>query len=144
MACDRIVGRSNPWAELFDTDRKKIRGGLWDYVRENKDYPYYLIRDRFAGAEARSLREVKRGEGKILALDGQQVAAYRDEKGATMSNSGFPSTTMMSASLPGSIVPRSGSPSTLRAFTRVAAMMARCGVMPMSTCALISRHSASV
>jgi len=27
---------------------------------------------------------VKRGEGKILALDGQQVAAYRDEKGATI------------------------------------------------------------
>ena len=30
---------------------QQIRGGLWDYLKENKDYPYYLIRDRFAGAE---------------------------------------------------------------------------------------------
>lgn len=84
MACDRVLGRSNPWSELFDTGRTKIRGGLWDYIRENKDYPYYMIRDRFAGAEGRSLRAVKRGQGKILDLGGQRVAAYRDENGATM------------------------------------------------------------
>jgi hypothetical protein len=24
MACDAVLGRSNPWAELFDIDRKKI------------------------------------------------------------------------------------------------------------------------
>ena len=29
--------------------RRKKLGGLWDYLAENKDYPYYLIRDRFAG-----------------------------------------------------------------------------------------------
>ena len=37
MAADRIAGRKNPWSELFDTGRAKIRGGLWDYLRENKD-----------------------------------------------------------------------------------------------------------
>jgi Rieske Fe-S protein len=51
-------------------------------VRENKDYPYYMVRDRFAGAEARSLRSIKRGEGKILERNGQQVAASRDRAGA--------------------------------------------------------------
>ena len=50
MAADRILGRDNPWRELFDAGRTKIKGGAWDYVRENKDYPYYLVRDRFAGA----------------------------------------------------------------------------------------------
>ena len=34
-------GRRNPWAELFDPGRAKIRRGLWDYIKENKDYPYY-------------------------------------------------------------------------------------------------------
>jgi hypothetical protein len=24
---------------------------LWDYFKENTDYPYYMMRDRFAGAE---------------------------------------------------------------------------------------------
>jgi Rieske Fe-S protein len=82
MAADRILGRDNPWRELFDAGRTKIRGGAWNYVRENKDYPYYLVRDRFAGAEARSLRVVKRGEGTILERNGQQVAASRDKDGA--------------------------------------------------------------
>ena len=81
MAHDRVIGRKNPWSELFDTGRTKIRGGLWDYVKENKDYPYYLVRDRFAGVEGRSLRDVPRGEGRILELDGQKVAAFRDDQG---------------------------------------------------------------
>ena len=81
MARDAITGRENPWRELFDTGRTKIRGGLWDYLRENKDYPYYLIRDRFAGAEGKSTRALQRGSGKILELDGTKVAAYRHEDG---------------------------------------------------------------
>jgi Rieske Fe-S protein len=81
MAADRFAGRANPWTDLFDPGRKKIVGGLWDYIKENKDYPYYLIRDRFAGADAQSLRAVKRGEGKIVERNGKKVAAYRDPAG---------------------------------------------------------------
>jgi glycine/D-amino acid oxidase-like deaminating enzyme/nitrite reductase/ring-hydroxylating ferredoxin subunit len=84
IAADGILGRANPWTELFDTGRTKIRGGLWDYVRENTDYPYYLIRDRFAGADSRTLRSVKRGEGKIVDLAGTRAAVYRDEDGAAI------------------------------------------------------------
>ena len=83
IAVDGILGRENPWTELFNTGRKKIRGGAWDYITENKDYPYYLIRDRFAGPDGRSLRQVRRGEGKVLDLKGQRVAAYRDSDGTT-------------------------------------------------------------
>ena len=83
MITDAILGRENPWTELFDTGRTKIRGGAWDYVKENKDYLYYLIRDRFAGAEGKSLRGLHRGQGKILELRGQRVAAYRDNHGKT-------------------------------------------------------------
>jgi glycine/D-amino acid oxidase-like deaminating enzyme/nitrite reductase/ring-hydroxylating ferredoxin subunit len=82
MAADRILGRGNPWRELFDTGRTKIRGGVWNYVRENTDYPYYMVRDRFAGAEARSLRAIKRGEGKILERNGESVAASRNSDGS--------------------------------------------------------------
>jgi Rieske Fe-S protein len=81
MISDAILGRPNPWAELFDPSRKALTRGLWDYLKENVDYPYYKIRDRFAGAEAKSLREVKRGEGKIVERDGAKLAVYRDEAG---------------------------------------------------------------
>jgi glycine/D-amino acid oxidase-like deaminating enzyme/nitrite reductase/ring-hydroxylating ferredoxin subunit len=82
MISDAILGRSNPWAELFEPGRKALTRGLWDYVKENLDYPYYLIRDRFAGAEAQSLRAVKRGQGKIIERNGAKVAASRDMAGA--------------------------------------------------------------
>ncbi|HEY9155823.1 MAG TPA: FAD-dependent oxidoreductase, partial [Opitutaceae bacterium] len=81
MAVDWLLGRKNPWAELFDVHRKKLLGGTWSYLTENVDYPYYLVRNFLAKVEGGSVNEVKSGEGKILKLDGQRVAASRDEKG---------------------------------------------------------------
>jgi glycine/D-amino acid oxidase-like deaminating enzyme/nitrite reductase/ring-hydroxylating ferredoxin subunit len=81
MACDRIASRTNPWSDLFDAERTAVLTGLWNYVRENTDYPYYKIRDRLTGDEVRSLKEVPAGEGRILTLDGQHVAAHRQDNG---------------------------------------------------------------
>jgi glycine/D-amino acid oxidase-like deaminating enzyme/nitrite reductase/ring-hydroxylating ferredoxin subunit len=78
MARDRYMGRKNPWFDLFRVDRKQFHGGTWRYIRENFDYPFYMLRDRLKGAEGESTDEVKVGEGKILKLNGQKVAAYRD------------------------------------------------------------------
>jgi glycine/D-amino acid oxidase-like deaminating enzyme/nitrite reductase/ring-hydroxylating ferredoxin subunit len=81
MACDGILDRRSPWVDLFNVDRKKI-GSAWDYLKENADYPYYLVRDRFAGAEGRPSRAVRRGHGAVIDYHGQRVAAYRDANGA--------------------------------------------------------------
>ena len=81
MAADWACGRANPWSGLFDAGRTNIRHGIWNYISENKDYPYYMVRDRFAGAQGQTLRALARGEGRILDLDGQRVAAYRGSDG---------------------------------------------------------------
>jgi len=81
MAADAFLKRKNPWIELFSPSRKKIKGGLLDYISENKDYPYYLLRDRLAGAQGESLADLKPNEGKILKLKGQNVAAFRSKEG---------------------------------------------------------------
>jgi glycine/D-amino acid oxidase-like deaminating enzyme/nitrite reductase/ring-hydroxylating ferredoxin subunit len=81
MMADAIAGRSNPWADLFDPGRAAIRRGLWDYIKENTDYPYYMMRDRFAGAEGKSLRTVARGRGAVIDHAGKKVAAYRAPDG---------------------------------------------------------------
>jgi glycine/D-amino acid oxidase-like deaminating enzyme/nitrite reductase/ring-hydroxylating ferredoxin subunit len=81
MARDAIAGTINPWADLFAAGRAAIARGPWDYVRENADYPYYMIRDRFAGAGTRSLRAVRRGEGRLVEIAGHIVAASRDSRG---------------------------------------------------------------
>jgi len=81
MARDAVLGRRNPWDELFDTGRTKVKAGVWDYIKENVDYPYYLIRDRIVGPDAKTLRAVGRGTGKIVDYQGNKVAAYRSEAG---------------------------------------------------------------
>jgi Rieske Fe-S protein len=81
MIRDAIFQFPNPWKELFSPQRKKIVGGAWDYVKENLDYPYYMLKDRLMRGESRSLNEVLPGEGKILTVDGHRIAAYRDKAG---------------------------------------------------------------
>ena len=43
--------------------RKKLIGGTWDYIKENLDYPYYMIKDRLNAVGRKDLRSVKRGDG---------------------------------------------------------------------------------
>jgi Rieske Fe-S protein len=82
IARDWATGRKSPWADLFAVDRKKIKGATWNYLRENKDYPYYMIKSRIARSEADSVRELKRGDGMIVGSRGKKVAAYRDRNGS--------------------------------------------------------------
>ena len=81
MARDQVLGRSNPWREIFDPHRTNVRSGGWNYVKENKDYAYYMLRDHVLARHGKSLREVRPGQGLVLNLDGRRVAAYRDAKG---------------------------------------------------------------
>ena len=83
IICDGILGRRNPWAELYEPGRTALVRGLWEYIKENADYPYYLIRDRFAGAEGKSLRVVKRGQGRVIEYRGSKAAVYRNLSGET-------------------------------------------------------------
>jgi Rieske Fe-S protein len=81
MALDWATGRKNPWSDLFAVDRKKIKGATWNYLRENKDYPYYMIKDRIARPEADSVGKLKRGEGMIIGSRAKKIAAFRDRNG---------------------------------------------------------------
>jgi len=82
MAVDELHKRPNPWRDLFSVSRKKILGGTWDYLAENADYPYYLIRNWLAKSEGDDIEALKPGEGRILRLFGRKVAAHRARSGA--------------------------------------------------------------
>src|SRR5213075_3055247 len=56
----------------------------WNYIRENKDYPYYLIKSRFARSRGNSVRELKVGGGTIIKSRGKKVAAYRTTTGKVL------------------------------------------------------------
>ncbi len=81
MAADWAAQKKNPWSDLFAPSRKKLRGSAWDYLKENVDYPYYLLKTRLAASEGESLAALAPGEGKILKLKGRKMAVYRDASG---------------------------------------------------------------
>lgn len=79
MFRDHVLGVVNPWTDLFRVDRKKL-SNTWDYLKENKDYPYYLAKSLFIGS-SRDPHELTQGEGAILKHDGKKVAASKDADG---------------------------------------------------------------
>jgi nitrite reductase/ring-hydroxylating ferredoxin subunit len=81
MAADWVAGRENPWQPLFDIDRKPIPHGMWEYVKENFDYPFYFIKDYFSPKNKIDPENVGVGEGKIIKIDGKSCACSRDANG---------------------------------------------------------------
>lgn len=80
MARDAITGIPNPWTDLFSPQRKTLSAG-WEYVKENFDYPYYMVKDRLPGNLSQSVDDVQPGEGRIVNCDGSRLAAFRDDQG---------------------------------------------------------------
>lgn len=79
MARDTATGKKNPWSELFAIERKTLSCTL-DYLRENRDYPYYLAKGHLAESGVK-LADLAKGSGKLVSVDGEKCAAFRDEKG---------------------------------------------------------------
>ena len=79
MFRDKVLGITNPWAELLCVHRKSL-AQTWDYLKENKDYPYYLVKGLMKEAEA-GAEQLGICEGRILRHDGKRVAAYRRDDG---------------------------------------------------------------
>ena len=76
---DLILGKDNPWAELYDATRATAFV-TQESVKQNLDVGIHWAGDRLKGLLS-SLTDVKNGEGKLVTVDGQKVAAYRDEEG---------------------------------------------------------------
>ena len=80
IASDLILGRENPWADVFDATRIKPLAGVKEFVAENVDFPAHLVGDRLKRGDG-SLHDLEPGQGKLLELDGKKRAVFRDESG---------------------------------------------------------------
>jgi glycine/D-amino acid oxidase-like deaminating enzyme/nitrite reductase/ring-hydroxylating ferredoxin subunit len=80
LIADMIAGRDNPWLALFDATRIKPAASAREFASGTAATAGHLI----GGYLARKPHEfdaVGRGEGKVLKIDGHNVAAWRDESG---------------------------------------------------------------
>lgn len=83
MLHDAVLGRRNPWSDIFDPDRKvSSAGAIATYISENVDYPWYYVADRVRHPDAGSVDAVAPGDGKVLDIDGKRVAVHRRGDGS--------------------------------------------------------------
>jgi glycine/D-amino acid oxidase-like deaminating enzyme/nitrite reductase/ring-hydroxylating ferredoxin subunit len=82
IASDLILGRDNPWVDVFDATRIKPLAAAREFIAENVDFPAHLVSDRLKPPLPGSLEDVAPGEGKLLELAGEKCAVFRDESGA--------------------------------------------------------------
>jgi nitrite reductase/ring-hydroxylating ferredoxin subunit len=81
IVSDRILGRRNPWAELYDSRRLPRRPGLRSFLKENAAVGFHLLADRLSGADRASVDDLGHDEGALIRIRGRKTAVYRDEQG---------------------------------------------------------------
>jgi len=80
IIADLAVGRDNRWLELFDATRVKPLAGAKDFVTENAHVARHLVGDRLS-SKPKGYDGLAPGEAAIVKIDGDNVAAFRDESG---------------------------------------------------------------
>ena len=78
---DEILGRPNPWRDLYSASRFTPAKSAREFVKENINVAGQLARTVLGGGEAKGADAVKPGEGKIVDVDGKKLAVSRDETG---------------------------------------------------------------
>ncbi|MGF1523270.1 MAG: FAD-dependent oxidoreductase [Leptolyngbyaceae cyanobacterium] len=76
---DLILGQSNPWAKLYEATRP-TSFLTQESLKNNLDVGSRWVGDRFKGVFD-GPDKVNPGEGKLITVNTQKVAAYRDEAG---------------------------------------------------------------
>jgi Rieske Fe-S protein len=81
MLADAIAGRENPWAQTFDSNRFKPLAAAPTLLKETVSVGAHFFGDRLSPPDVRSLDDLAPGDGGIVKVDGDRVAAFRDDDG---------------------------------------------------------------
>jgi glycine/D-amino acid oxidase-like deaminating enzyme/nitrite reductase/ring-hydroxylating ferredoxin subunit len=76
LLTDLIMGRANPWADLYEPSRKTTRATL-DFARENLNVAGQYT-DLITRGEVDALEEIPRGTGAIMRRGLGKIAVFRD------------------------------------------------------------------
>jgi glycine/D-amino acid oxidase-like deaminating enzyme/nitrite reductase/ring-hydroxylating ferredoxin subunit len=80
LIADMIAGRDNPWLKLFDATRIKPLASAKEFASGTAATAGHLI-GGYLSRRSHEFDSLGRGEGKVLKIDGHNVAAWRDEEG---------------------------------------------------------------
>ncbi len=81
IVSDQVLEKENPWEETYRLKRFTPVKSFKEFFKENVDNVVQYAKDTPWNVDADSLKEVARGEGKVLERNGEKVAVYKDENG---------------------------------------------------------------
>jgi glycine/D-amino acid oxidase-like deaminating enzyme/nitrite reductase/ring-hydroxylating ferredoxin subunit len=79
LLTDLILGKSNPWAPLYDPARKPVRTA-WTFARENLNVATRYL-DWLTGGDVDDAADLLPGKGGVVRRGLAKLAIYRDEHG---------------------------------------------------------------
>lgn len=77
---DMILGKSNPWEEVYDPSRFKPIESAKTLLSQAVEATKGLVGDRILPTH-KEASQIAPGEGAIVKIEGERVAAYRDREG---------------------------------------------------------------
>jgi glycine/D-amino acid oxidase-like deaminating enzyme/nitrite reductase/ring-hydroxylating ferredoxin subunit len=80
LLADRIVGRENPHAKVFDPNRLSVRSAP-QIAKAQLSVARHLVGDRLTAPQARSADEVPAGKARVVRSGLGKTGVYRDETG---------------------------------------------------------------
>ncbi len=79
MMADHILGKTTPWDDLYKVTRHTPLKSSEKFVKENLNVAAQYIKDLLPNsADAKTLSEIGAGEGKVVVLNGEKMAVYKD------------------------------------------------------------------
>jgi glycine/D-amino acid oxidase-like deaminating enzyme/nitrite reductase/ring-hydroxylating ferredoxin subunit len=76
-----VQGRDHQWLSLYDATRADVLHSAKEFTKENLNVAKRFFGDRLKDLVAPPPESLSRGEGGIVSVDGDRVAAYRDDEG---------------------------------------------------------------
>jgi glycine/D-amino acid oxidase-like deaminating enzyme/nitrite reductase/ring-hydroxylating ferredoxin subunit len=74
------TGKENEWTAMFDAARIKPVAGAPEFIKENAEVAAHLV-SGYLSRKPKSFDELAPGDAAIMKVDGDNVAAFRDEIG---------------------------------------------------------------
>ena len=80
IIADLVAGRDNVWLPVFDATRVKPAAGAMEFAKENLSVAAHLV-SGYLSAKPKDYDALEPGQAAIMKVDGENVAAFKDESG---------------------------------------------------------------
>lgn len=75
---DSIAQIKNKWSNTYDINRNNPGKAAKDYIKENANVMGEYMKDFPGISDESEIKDLPAGEGKVLNIDGEKIAVYRD------------------------------------------------------------------